>query len=249
MGILFKLGVLLVALSGSIGQDAVRPVFKVSGVVLYPDGKPSAGATVTGITACKQEPYRIVQTTKTTSDGSFDLQFGGTECDRIRLSARNIDELWLETGTNIFYIRENGTAPIVQVAADGSSTGAVINLQERGGLVEFRVRDEATERFIFAEVYLEKLRVSGASFGSMLFATGRDGSADSLFLPEGEYRFSVQQYVCNGADYFAASPVKGTFTVEAGQRFSKDFSLDVRQIKPLKSSRNPHGKLCVPTPH
>ena len=81
----------------------------------------------------------------------------------------------------------------------------------------------------------------------MEFATGRDGSADTLFLPEGEYQFSVQLYACNNADYLAsARTVHETFRVEAGQRVTKDLSLDVRQIKPLPSHNNPRGKPCSP---
>lgn len=92
--------------------------------------------------------------------------------------------------------------------------------------------------------------MQGATFASMLFATGRDGSADPLFLPAGENRFSAQQYACNGADYFAAAALPpGAFTLSAGQRVSEDFSVDVRQIKPLKSSSNPQGKPCLPASH
>jgi hypothetical protein len=248
MGDLIRLVVLLVAAAASIAQNAIPPSFRVSGLVLFPDGKPSAGATVTGTTTCEGEPYHSQQTAKTSSTGAFDLRFQDTACTRIRLSASNEDELWLKTGPGIFYTRESGTSPIVQATVDGAPTKAVISLGERGGLVAFRVWDKATGRFIYAAVNLERLPVQGATFGSMLFATGRDGSADPLFLPAGEYRFSVQQFACNGADYFAAANAPhGTFTVIAGQRVSEDFSVDVRQIKPTKSQSSPHGRPCVPT--
>lgn len=110
--------------------------------------------------------------------------------------------------------------------------------------MQFRVWDKATRRFIWAAVNLERLPVPGARFGSMEFATGRDGSADTLFLPEGEYQFSIRLYACNNADYLAASSGHETFRVETGQRVAKDVSLDVRQIKPLPSYNNPHGKPC-----
>jgi hypothetical protein len=249
MGVLIKLLLLLTA-SGLIVQEATRPVFIVSGVVQYPDGKPSAGATVTGVTACQREPYHRSQEAKTAADGSFNLQFVESECGRIRLSAIKADELWLKTGKDIFYAKENGTAPIVEATTSGRPTETLIKLGERGGLVEFRVWDTATERFIFAEVYLERISVPGSNFGSKLFATGRDGSADTLFLPAGEYRFSIQQYACNGANYSTVSNSShGSFTVSAGQRVSEDFSVDIRQIKPLKSNSNPHGKPCLPALH
>jgi hypothetical protein len=236
--------VLLAVFFGPSGRQATRNVFRVSGIVQYPDGKPSAGAEVTGVTACEQEPFHLVQEAKTAADGSFNLQFVNSECNRIRLSASKIDELWLKTGTDVFYTKENGTAPIIEAPATGSPAEAVIRLGERGGLVQFRVWDKATEGFIWATVYLERLPVSGARFGSMSFATGRDGSADNLFLPEGEYQFSIRQYACNNAVYFAARSGHETFRVEVGQRVAREMSLDVRQIKTLPSYDNPHGKTC-----
>ena len=244
---LIHLIVSLAVVFASTGQ-ATRNVFKVSGVVQYPDGKPSAGATVTGVTVCEREPYHLVQEAKTAADGSFNLQFVDSECNRIRLSASKADELWLKTGKDIFDTKENGTAPIIEASATAPTSPAVIRLGERGGMVQFRVWDTATGRFIWAEVHLERLPVPGVRFGSMDFATGRDGSADDLFLPEGEYQFSVKLYACNNADYLAsASTVHGTFRIEAGQRVTKDVSLDVRQIKPLPSHNNPHAKPCSPS--
>jgi len=197
-----------------------------------------------GVTACERAPFQLVQETKTAADGSFNLQFVDAECKRIRLSASKIDEFWLKTGMDVFYTKENGTAPVIEATETGSPAEAVITLGERRGLVQFRVWDKATERFIYAEVYLARLPVPGAKFGSMLFATGKDGSPDTLFLPEGEYEFSVEQYACNGKVYFAANPLKETFKVEAGRPLSKDFSLDVRQIRPQSSYDNPRGKPC-----
>jgi hypothetical protein len=239
--------VVILAASGFIGQEVSRAVFGISGTVQYPDGKPSAGATVTGITACSQEPYHLVKTTKTSSDGSFRLPPFDSECNRIQLSASNVEELWLKTGLDVFYPKENGTAPIVDITATGSPT--VIILGERGAVVALRVRDAATEQFIWARLHLERRPVPGAKFGTMLFATGRDGSADTLFLPGGEYEISVESYACNGTDYLVANPPRETLIVEAGQRVAKDISLNVRQIKPVRSSDNPHAKPCEPSPH
>jgi len=246
---LIQLVVLLAAVSNSIGQETSRGVFGISGVVQYPDGKPSAGATVTGVTACDREPYHLVQTTKTSIDGSFHLQPFDSACNRIQLSASYIEEFWLKTGKDIFYPNENGTAPIVEAPATGSPAATVIRLGERGGLVDFRVWDKATKRFIWAGLYLARRPVPGAKFGSMQFFTGWDGSADTLFLPAGEYEYSVESYACNGAVYIAASPPHESLRVEAGQRVAKDLSLDVRQIKPVRSHNNPHGKSCNPSSH
>lgn len=238
---------LLVSFVGSTGQEATRNVFKVSGIVQYPDGTPSAGATVTGVTACEGEQYHLFQEAKTAVDGSFDLQFVDSACDRIRLGASKIDGFWLKTGMDIFYAEENGIAPIIEGAATAPPAKAVIRLGARGGLVDFRVWDKATGRFIWALVHLERQPVPGARFGSMDFATGRDGSADTLFLPAGDYQYSVEQYACNSTDYVAASTVDGTLKVEAGHRTAKEVSLDVRKIKPVRLFSNPRGKPCKPS--
>jgi hypothetical protein len=131
-----QLIVLLAVLSGSTDRQAAVNVFKVSGVVQYPDGKPAAGATVTGVTACEREPYHLSQETTSAADGSFNLQFVNSECSRIRLGASKIDEFWLKTGMDIFYPKENGTAPIIEGTEMVPTKEAVIRLGERGGLVQ-----------------------------------------------------------------------------------------------------------------
>lgn len=243
---LIQLIVILVAISSSSGQETKPGPIGISGVVQYPDGNPSAGATVTGRTTCDREPYHLVHTTKTSADGSFHLPSFDSECTRVQLSASKLDDLWLNTGTDIFYPRENGTAPIVDTAATGSPAATVIVLGERGALVRLRVRDKATQQFIQAYVSVKRLPVPGAKFGSMLAGTGKDGSADTLFLPAGEYEFSVDLYDCNRENYLAARSPHETLTVEAGQRVAEDISLDVRQMKTLKSPTNQHGKPCEP---
>lgn len=142
MRFLIQFIVLHAVFFGLSGQQAPQNVFRVSGVVQYPDGKPSAGAKVTGVTACEQEPYHLVQEAKTAADGSFDLQFVDSECKRIRLSASKIDELWLKTGMDVFYTKENGTAPIVEATTTESPAEAVIRL----GNVEDRCNLECGTR-------------------------------------------------------------------------------------------------------
>jgi hypothetical protein len=242
----FHLVVLLVLVSGFVSQETNPRSFGVSGLVQYPDGRPSRGATVTGTTACDGEQIHLVQTTKTSNDGSFHLEFTDSGCHRVQLRASNIDDLWLKTGFDVFYPEPNGTAPIVEAATIGTSTETVITLGERGALVHFRVWDRATQRFIWALVHVGRLSIPGAHFGSMEFATGRDGTADPLFLPAGEYEFSVAMYACNGKDYLVANPAHETLRVEAGERLSKGLSLDVRQVQPLKSDSNRDGKPCDP---
>ena len=244
--------VLVVAVSAA-GQDVVhRSSGGISGVVRYPDGTPSAGATVSAVTECKNRSegdtsVSFVQEVKTSTDGSFYVPpFLNSSCDHIRLSAGKLEDLWLKTGHEVFYGGDNGTMPVVDASRSGSPTTTEITLGNRGALVSFRVRDSATERFIWAGLDLERVPVPGAKFGSMTIATGRDGSADTLLLPAGQYEIFIERYSCKGADYFTVSPPRETLTVEAGQRIAKDISIDVRLIQPMKSYNNPRGRRCKP---
>jgi hypothetical protein len=240
---------LALALSAfAIGQQAgPRSSGGIDGLVRYPDGSPSAGATVWAITECKEMGYNSVQKVTTSSNGSFYVPpFMDASCNRVRLSAERSEDLWLKTGHDVFYGGDNGTTPVVEDSQSGSPTTTEITLGNRGALVSFRVRDTATDRLIWARLYIERMPVPGATFGSMLIGTGRDGSADTLLLPAGQYDISVEFYDCNGADYYTVSPPRETLTVEAGQRIAKDISVDVRLIKPMKSRNNPHGKPCRP---
>jgi hypothetical protein len=240
---------LALALSAfSIGQNAeTRSSGGIDGLVRYPDGTPSAGATVSAVTECKEMGYSSVQKVRTATDGSFYVApFLDASCNLVRLSAERSEDLWLKTGHDVFYGADNGTTPVVKASKSGSPATTEITLGNRGGLVSFRVRDTATDRLIWARLYIERTPVPGASFGSMLIGTGRDGSADTLLLPAGQYDVSVEWYDCKGADYFTVSPPREILTVEAGQRIVKDISVDVRLIKPMKSRNNPRGKPCRP---
>jgi hypothetical protein len=238
----------LLLVTFAAGQDAARRSSGgVSGVVRYPDGTPSVGATVSARTDCKQMGYNLLQKVKTSTDGSFYLPpFPEATCNRVQLSAKKVEDLWLETGHQVFYGGDNGTAPVVEASRSGPPTTTEIALGSQGALVSFRVRDTATERFIWAGLYIKRIPVPGTVFGSMEIATGRDGSPDTLLLPAGEYQISVQQYSCEGADYFTVNPPREALVVKAGQRIAKDISVDVRLIKPIKSYSNPRGLPCKP---
>ena len=182
---------------------------------------------------------------KTSTDGSFYFPpLLEATCGRVRLSADKREDLWLKTGHDIFDGVDNGTAPIVESPRAGSPATTEIMLGNRGSLVSFRVWDVATGRFIWARLYLERMPVPGVKFGSTLLATARDGSADTLFLPAGQYLVFVESYSCGQIDYTAAERPQETFTVESGQRIAQDISVDVRLIKPMKWGNNPHGRPC-----
>jgi hypothetical protein len=224
-----------------------RPSGGISGTVRYPGGSPIAEATVYAVTDCQDMGFNLVQEVKTSTDGSFYVSpFLEANCDRVRLKAKKVEDLWLETGRDVFYEGDNGTAPVINAARAGAPTNADITLGKQGAQVNFRVWDKATARFIWAELYIERTPVRGAKFGSMQIATGRDGSPDTLLLPAGQCKVTVQRYACKGADYFTASQPAQCLTVGAGQRVAEDISVDVRLIQPVKSYNNPHARPCEP---
>jgi hypothetical protein len=243
------IGTVLMLLAGSVnGQVTSRPLpGGIHGVVRLPDGAPLQGAIVTAKTDCKEVgevSLVFVQEAKTAADGSFYVPpFATGGCNRIRLVAKKTEDLWLETGRDIFYVEDNGSAPVVIIP---SSTSTEIKMGSRGGSVSFRVRDKATDRFIWAGLYIKRMPLMGKTFGSVQIATGRDGAADTLLLPEGDYEVALEEYSCRTANYFALNPPWERFAVKAGQVMAKDISVDVRLIKAAKSYANPQGRRCKP---
>jgi hypothetical protein len=219
----------------------------ILGTVRYPDGTPSAGASVLAVTDCRDMGFNLVQESKTSADGSFYVPpFKTVSCSRVRLTADKKDELWLPTGRDVFYDGENGTAPVMDASRIGPPTPTDIRLGLQGASVALKVRDTATGHFIRAELSIEKIHASGSNLGSMLIATGRDGSPDTLLLPAGNYLVSVTQYSCGNVDYFTVSGPQKTLQLSVGQRTETEITVDVRLIKPLKSYSNPRGRLCRP---
>ena len=126
------LGTFLIFVAGAaIGQVMSHPLpGGINGVVRLPDGAPLEGATVTAKTDCKEMGVNFVQEVKTLADGSFYVPpFATGDCNRIRLFAKKAEELWLETGHDVFYGGGNGTAPVVVIP---SSTTTEITMGSQG---------------------------------------------------------------------------------------------------------------------
>jgi len=229
-------------------QDKVSRRGGVSGVVRHPDGSPSSDATVVAVTNCKDDVHvNFVQEVKTASDGSFYLPpFLSSDCNHILLSAEKREDFWLRTGRDVFYGSDHGTTPEVDAPRTGEPIATEIKLGKQGGLVSFRVLDIASGSFIWAGLQLERAPVPDTKFGSMRIATGRDGSPDTLLLPAGQYKIFLESYSCHDKNYFTDDVPLGLLAVEAGERVAKDFSVDVRDIKPIRSYDNPKGKPCRP---
>jgi hypothetical protein len=80
-----------------------------------------------------------------------------------------------------------------------------------------------------------------------------------MLLPAAEYNVFLESYSCHGKNYFTDSVRlehgKEYFTgrvrlepltVEVGKKVTKDFSVDVRAIKPTSSAQNPKAETCEP---
>ena len=79
-----------------------------------------------------------VQEVKTSTGGWFYMpRFSDPFCNRVRLSAEKSEDLWLKTGHDVFYVEDNGTAPVVEASRSGSPTPTEITLGNRGASVSF----------------------------------------------------------------------------------------------------------------
>jgi hypothetical protein len=121
------IGTVLMLLAGSVnGQVTSRPLpGGINGVVRLPVGAPLQGAIVTAKTDCKavgEVSLDFAQEVKTDADGSFYVPpFATGGCNRIRLVAKKTEDLWLETGRGIFYVEDNGSAPVVVIPSSTST--------------------------------------------------------------------------------------------------------------------------------
>ena len=242
------ISLILTAFGRGTAQDKTLLRGGVHGVVRYPDGSPSSNATVVAVTNCKDDVHiNFVQEVRTSSDGSFYVPpFLTSACSHVRLSAEKREDFWLKTGREVFYESDNGTTPEVDVPRIGQPVVTEVKFGKQGGLVSFRVRDVASDRFIYAELQLERTPMPGAKFGSMRIATGHDGSPDTLLLPAGQYKISLESYSCHGKTYFTNGARLGPLAVKASEKLEKDFPVDVRVIRPIRSYDNPKANPCEP---
>jgi hypothetical protein len=238
------LSLVLVVIGLGAAQQKVSLTGGVSGVVRYPDGSPTPHAEVRARTECDDDLITLSKTVKTAIEGSFYVPpFLSSHCDHVLLTAEKPEDFWLRTGREIFYESDNGTTPEVDVPQTGNPILTEIRLGRQGGFVSFRVRDVTSDRFIWAELRIERVPpVPEADFNFMRTATG----PPALLLPAAQYKIFLESYSCHGKNYFTDGVPLELFTVEAAKTVTKDLSVDVRAIKPIRSAANPEGKPCEP---
>jgi hypothetical protein len=239
-----SLSVILIVVALASAQENVPPKGGVSGVVRYPDGSPSPHAEVWARTLCDDDLITLSKTVKTAGDGSFYVPpFLSSHCDHILLTAEKPEDFWLRTGRELFYECDNGTTPEVDAPRTGKPITTEIRLGRQGGFVSVRVRDVTSDRFIWAELRIERVpRVPEADFNSMHIST----NSPAVLLPAAQYEIFLESYSCHGKNYFTDGVPLESLTVEAAEKVTKDFSVDVRVIKPTSSAQNPKGEPCEP---
>jgi hypothetical protein len=229
----------LLAICAVAQQSAPADSGGVAGFVRQPNGTPIAGATVTASAVCKGDNLPPDRQVKTADDGSFlVLPFTDSGCNRVQLSAGKEDEMWRTTGDNPFDKGGNGTTPIVTTPRSGVPAKADIVLGARGGALSLRVKDSVTGQFIWSQLHVERVKVANANLGTMDIETDRDGGANTLLLPVGQYEVSVQMYECKDVRYQPLSPPREIVTIESGKKIEKEITVNLRLLKPDLSSGN-----------
>lgn len=223
------------------------------GKVVFSDGTAARGAKVEVSEIC--DGLTLSQHTTTAEDGSFsfplfhgnmlDPTHGDDGCKEYRFRASRREDCWIPSDENVF----SGVAPTVptvdlRVGLPAQPVQIVLSI--RGGEVSFRVWDVATGRFVRSELDLDRKPVEGKKFGSMMFATGEDGSADAILLPPGEYTVEVESYPCGTNEYWAARGPVRSFVVEPAKHVEEIVEIDVRNIKPSRTYDGRRLKNCKP---
>jgi hypothetical protein len=184
------LSLILIVVGLSAAQETVPPAGGVSGVVRYPDGSPSPQAEVWARSECEDDLVTLSRTVKTASDGSFYISpFVRSHCDHILLTAEKPEDFWLRTGREIFYESDNGTTPEVDAPRMGNPILTEIRLGRQGGFVSVRVRDISSDRFIWAELRIERVPPAPeADFNFMNIST----NSPPLLLPAAQYEIFLE---------------------------------------------------------
>jgi len=214
---------------------------KINGQIVLADGTPVAGANVEAAQDCFHfGDYIETRKTVSAADGSFSLPAYVTRCNRYRLRASKEGDFWLPTDDLL--PSPYGSTPTERiVVVDISSVPAskpVIVLNARGGRVAVRVRDDATGRFVFADLVYEKPDQNKV-LGSM--PTGLDGSATVHLLPPGEYTVKVFSFSCGDSRqewHMTADGPQISVLVRPGIELNEVIKIDSRKIKIRKDD---HG--------
>lgn len=212
----------------------------VEGRVIYPDGSGATGATVRATTVCPGRTIHLTTTAVAGDDGRFSIDSFDSTCEKVEFSASYEDEFWLDTD-RLRTGRQKG--PIIEVGESGPVGPIVVQLGERGGVVELSVFDEDTQRFIYGALSIHSIDHDAIIMGT---ATGDRGEAHSILLPIGEYEVRLSRFHCGKKTYFTADEPTVRFFIEEGARTAAQISVSVTALDTKPSYDNWEAKRCTP---
>jgi hypothetical protein len=155
-------------------------------------------------------------------------------------------EMLLPTGSDVFYVRPNGTTPTVHLEPGVAPEPVTIRLDAQGGEAELRVLDKATGSYLKAGITLMRTGAERPVTGLVSFVVGAGDSGDVRLLPQGKYRVEVDRYICSDKHISLARPTRLDFVVAAGERRPVVVVLDTRAAKVRASYDNPGASRCTP---
>lgn len=216
------------------------------GTVILPDGSPAIGADVFVESVCMKGEGRLGKRVQTDETGSFSILSFSPDCADYLFKASLRRKMWLLTGSDVFYLRPNGTTPTVHLERGVALEPVIIRLEGKGGEAELRVLDKATGTYLGAWITLMRTGPERRVTGLVMFVVGAGDSGDVRLLPPGKYRVEVNRYNCTGTNISLARPAKLDFVVAAGERRTVVVGLDTRTVKVRASYDNPDASRCTP---
>jgi hypothetical protein len=231
--------VALLALASSLLalRTQARGAPTITGKIVLADGKPVAGATVETSQDC--DHGHSIETRKTVSaaDGIFSLVAYDPRCSRYRLVASKEKDFWMPSDDllgSTFGPTINERV-VVDVSSNPPPEPVRIVLNSRGGKAAIRVRDLATGRFVYANLWFQK--PDQDNILGVLVPTGLNGSASVHLWTPGEYTLQVSSFTCGSSrseEYVTAEGPKFALIVRPAAEVSEVIDIDSRTIKVLK---------------
>ena len=217
----------------------------MQGKVVYPDGSAARGARIVVESNCTDKTTHLAQETIADPDGEFSVKSFDPACGKYKFFASHREAFWLSTRDHVFYEAPGERAPAIELEAGRMPSPILIRLEHRGGEMELRAFDEATQSYIYAGLDIRREPVAERTFGGRIStSTKKDGSSHTLFLPPGSYVAEVSRYKCQARTYFLAQPPTFRFSIKAGERQALTMKINIAELETKPSHGNPKAERC-----